>query len=140
MAHLDIATDIATDIAPVPSRPLKAACKVCSPLVRNTDTPFESQLLTRIKLLETRIQQLALEMCVRVLLTRDMRRDFCGETLVDQYNEPLLSRSGVSRVTDALYAEHEQFATRDLSSLDVVYLFADGVYEAMRGYTQNQAV
>jgi transposase-like protein len=36
------------------------------------------------------------------------------------------SRSSASRVTEALRAEYEAFTKRDLSSFDVVYLFADG--------------
>ncbi len=36
--------------------------------------------------------------------------------------------------------EYEEFATRDLSELDIVYLFVDGVYEAVRRYTRGQAI
>ena len=110
------------------------------PRVRETDEPFESRLLARIDGLEERIRRMALEMYVRGLSTRDIRRYFCGETLVDQDGEPLLSRSSVSRLTEALHDEYEAFAARDLSELDVVYLFVDGVYEAVRSYTRNQAI
>lgn len=109
--------------------------KVRRPRVRATDEPFESRLLARIDGLEERLQQLALEMYVRGLSTRDIE-----ETLVDQDGEPLLSRSSVSRLTEALHDEYEAFAGRDLSELDVVYLFVDGVYEAVRSYTRNQAI
>lgn len=44
----------------------------------------------------------------------------------------LLSRSGVSRLTERLWEEYEQFSQRDLSDLEVVYLFADAVYESLR--------
>ena len=105
------------------------------PRVRDTDEPFESRLLARIEVLEQRIQQLAGEMYVRGLSTRDIE-----ETLVDQDGEPLLSRSSVSRVCERLHEEYETFSERDLSELDVVYLFVDGVYEAGRDYTWNQAI
>lgn len=119
-------------------RTLKTAegrLKVRRPRVRETDEPFESSLLARIEGLEQRLQQLALEMYVRGLSTRDIE-----ETLTDQDGEPLLSRSSVSRLTEALHDEYEAFAARDLSDLDVVYLFVDGVYEAVRSYTRNQAI
>lgn len=109
--------------------------KVRRPRVRETDESFESRLLARIEGLEERIQELALEMYVRGLSTRDIEA-----TLVDQDGEPLLSRSSVSRLTNQLHEEYEAFAARDLSELDVVYLFVDGVYEAVRSYTRNQAI
>jgi len=109
--------------------------KVRRPRVRETDDPFESRLLARIDGLEERLQELALEMYVRGLSTRDIEA-----TLVDQDGEPLLSRSSVSRLTNQLHEEYEAFAARDLSELDVVYLFVDGVYEAVRSYTRNQAI
>ncbi len=45
---------------------------------------------------------------------------------------PLLSRSTVSRITTTLHEEFDAFARRDLSGLDVVYLFADAIYESLR--------
>lgn len=105
------------------------------PRVRETDEPFESQLLTRIESLEKRLRQMALEMYVRGLSTRDIE-----ETLVDQDGKALLSRTSVSRLTEALYDEYETFAGRDLSGLDVAYVFVDGVYEAVRDYTRGQAL
>lgn len=105
------------------------------PRVRETDEPFESRLLARIDHLAERIEELALEMYVRGLSTRDIE-----ETLVDQEGKPLLSRSSVSRLTEQLHEEYEAFIARDLSELDVVYLFVDAVYEAVRSYTQNQAI
>lgn len=38
----------------------------------------------------------------------------------------------MSRVTEVLWEEYEAFAQRDLSGLEVVYLFADAVYESLR--------
>lgn len=105
------------------------------PRVRDSDEPFESQLLARLDVLEQRVAQMAIEMYVRGLSTRDIEA-----TLVDEEGEPLLSRSSASRLADELYAEYEGFAERDLSGYDVVYLFVDGVYEAVRSYTNNQAI
>lgn len=105
------------------------------PRVRDSDEPFESQLLARLGVLEQRVADMAIEMYVRGLSTRDIE-----ETLIDEHGEPMLSRSSTSRLTDELYAEYEGFAERDLSGYDVVYLFVDGVYEAVRSYTNNQAI
>jgi len=43
----------------------------------------------------------------------------------------LLSRSTVSRLTEALWEKYEAFSERDLSGYEVVYLFADAVYESL---------
>lgn len=105
------------------------------PRVRATEEPFESGLLRRVDRLEASLRRMAIEMYARGLSTRDIE-----ETLVDEQGAPLLSRSSVSRLTDDLYQEYEAFASRDLSDFDVVYLFADGVYEAVRHYTRGQPV
>ena len=52
----------------------------------------------------------------------------------------MLSRSVTSRLTEELYAEYERWARKDLSGYDVVYLFADGVYESVRRYTNGQTI
>jgi transposase-like protein len=109
--------------------------EVNKPRVRDTEEPFESQLLARIDGLEERLKQLVVEMYVRGLSTRDIE-----ETLVDQDGESLVSRSSVSRICEQLHEEYEVFCEKDLSDLDVVYLFVDGVYEAVRDYTNNQAI
>lgn len=105
------------------------------PRVRDTEEPFESSILRRLSRIEKRLSRMAVEMYVRGLSTRDIE-----ETLTDENGKPLLSRSSVSRLTEELYREYEAFQARDLSSYDVVYLFVDGVYEAVRRYTRNQAL
>jgi len=105
------------------------------PRVRDADEPFESALLSRIDRLEERLVKLATEMYVRGLSTRDIE-----QTLVDERGGAVLSRSVTSRLTDHLYAEYERWAGQDLSEYDVVYLYADGVYEAVRRYTNGQTI
>jgi putative transposase len=105
------------------------------PRVRNTDQPFSSKLLSRIDDIERNIKSLAVELYVRGLSTRDIE-----ESLVDENGKSLLSRNAVSHLTETLYEEYEQFIQRDLSHLDIVYLFVDGVYESVRRYTRNQAI
>ncbi len=43
-----------------------------------------------------------------------------------------LSASTVNRLTEAWQAEHERWSTRELSSVDYVYMWADGVYPRVR--------
>jgi putative transposase len=45
-----------------------------------------------------------------------------------------LSKSAVSKVTDILWKEFEEFQQRDLSSFTVEYLFCDAVYESLRAH------
>ena len=105
------------------------------PRVRETEDSFESQVLTRLDAIDQRLAQLTIEMYTRGLSTRDIEA-----TLLDQDGTPLVSRSSVSRITEALTAEYEDFIAQDLSQYDVVYLFVDGVYEAVRSYTNKQAI
>lgn len=105
------------------------------PRTRDTETSFESAILARLDRVEERLEKMALEMYARGLSTRDIEA-----TLTDEAGQPLLSRSSMSRLSEELYEEYEAFATRDLSGLDVVYLFLDGAYEAVRHYTLNQAI
>lgn len=105
------------------------------PRIRDNDQPFQSAVLSRIDRLEERLVKLATEMYVRGLSTRDIE-----QTLVDGYGQAVLSRSVTSRLADELYTEYERWATQDLSSYDVVYLFADGVYESVRRYTNGQTI
>lgn len=86
------------------------------PQVRATDTPFHSQLWGGMRRRTEVLERLIVEMYVRGLSTRDIED----------------ARSSVSRITDRLTEEYEQFCARDLTDLDVVYLFADAVYEALR--------
>jgi putative transposase len=73
------------------------------------------------------LQQLATEMYARGLSTRDIEQAFTDVT-----GEGLLSRTAVSELTDSLWEEYQAFCERDLSELEVIYLFVDGIYESLR--------
>lgn len=105
------------------------------PRLRDTEEDFESEVLRRLSNIENSLKSIALESYVRGLSTRDIE-----ETFKDEQGNSLISRSGVSKMADNLYKEYETFSKRDLSNLDVVYLYADGVYEAVRKYSNNQAI
>jgi transposase-like protein len=105
------------------------------PRVRNSAEPFVSRVLGSFKRLHEGLKRLAVEMYVRGLSTRDIE-----QTLIDEKGKPIVSRSVVSELNTRLYEEYERFRQRDLGTFDGVYLFVDGVYEAVRKYTNNQAI
>jgi len=109
--------------------------EVQRPRLRDTEEAFQSQILQRLDRLEAGLRRLTVELYVGGLSTRDIE-----QVLVDEDGKALLSRSSVSRLTESLYAEYEHWLTQDLSALDVVYLFIDGVYESVRNYTNNQPI
>jgi transposase-like protein len=106
----------------------EGALPVNLPQVRDTDEPFRSELWRGMRKRTDVLEQLVLEMYVRGLSTRDIE-DALREVGGDQ---PLLSRSSVSRLSETLWEEYEAFAQRDLGGYDVIYLFADAVYESLR--------
>ena len=105
------------------------------PRVRDNEYPYVSGIMNKLDSIEDKLHQIAIESYVRGLSTRDIE-----STFTDENGKALISKSAVSSMTDTLYNQYEEFATRDLSNLDVVYLFIDGVYEAVRKYTNNQAI
>jgi len=109
--------------------------EVAVPRVRNTRRKFRSRLLQGVARIADRVKTLALEMYVRGLSTRDVEQAF-----VTEKGNPVLSRSAMSRLAGRLYDEYLVFSQQDLSRLDVVFLFVDAVYEAVRHYTGGQTL
>lgn len=97
------------------------------PQLRNTDEPYRSVFMQNNKRICPEFEKMITQMYLRGCSTRDLEK-----VLVDQTGSPILSRSSVSMINQSLQREYEEFSTRDLSDLDVVYLFVDGVYESMR--------
>ena len=106
------------------------------PRVRDTEEDFESNVLRRLSEIEENLQNLAREMYVRGASTRDIEQAFIDK----ETGKPLLSKSSVSELNKALWDEYEHFMKRDLSALDVVYMFVDGVYESIQKYSNNQTI
>jgi transposase-like protein len=105
------------------------------PQVSDTDEPFESKVRDHVRGRSEQLEHLATEMFARGLSTRDVEAAF-----TDEQGNKLLSRSAVSEVTEVLWQQYEQFATRDLSGLEVAYLFLDGVAERLNPSERRQAV
>ena len=105
------------------------------PQVRDTDQPYQSQIRQHLQGRSEQLEHLATEMFARGLSTRDIEAAF-----TDQEGNKLLSRTAVSDITEVLWEQYEQFATRDLSGLDIAYLFMDGVAERLNPGERRDAV
>ncbi|MFO7581994.1 IS256 family transposase [Guyparkeria sp.] len=81
------------------------------------------------------LERLAVELYARGCSTRDIEAVFR-----DGAGKSLLSRTAVSEVTEALWEQYQEFATRDLSEVDCLYLFVDGIAERLRPGARREAV
>ena len=105
------------------------------PQVRGLDEPYRSEIRKRLSGRTEELERLAIEMYARGLSTRDIEATFS-----DEKGRSLLSRTAVSAVTEKLWEEYEEFATRDLSEHNLLYLFVDGVAERLRPGLAREAV
>lgn len=99
------------------------------PQIRGLEGVCQPSLWAALQRRTEVLERLVVEMYVRGLSTRDIEDALkeLGET-----EDALLSRSSVSRVSEQLWEEYQAFSERDLSGCDVVYLFADAIYESLR--------
>jgi len=111
---------------------------VQKPKLRKTITPFRSTIWKHLSGIGVRLAKLGIEMYVRGLSVRDIEQTLV--TVEDGVEKPLLTRSVMSRLTERLTREYEAFIQRDLSELDVVYVYIDGVYESIRTYSNGQTI
>jgi putative transposase len=98
------------------------------PQLRETEETYRSDFLSKIDVLSPQLKRLVVEMYVRGLSTRDIEEALRDETS----GKILLSKDGVSELTEELWEEYERFCERDLCGYDLVYLFADAVFESLR--------
>ena len=113
----------------------EGAIEYSVPQVCDTDQPHRSQVRAALDGRSEELERLATEMYARGLSVRDIE-----DALRDEDGRALLSRTAVSQVTERLWQEYEAFATRDLSDLQIVYLFLDGVAERLRPGQKREAV
>jgi transposase-like protein len=110
--------------------------EVWKPKMRKTGRRrFVSRFLKGCIQITEKLRTLALEMYVRGLSTRDIEQAF-----VDENGKAFLGRTAVSQLSERLYQEYESFSKRDLSAFDVVFVFVDGVCEAIKNYTNGQTL
>jgi len=81
------------------------------------------------------LERLAIEMYARGLSMRDIEAAF-----TDGQGRCVLSRSAASRVAERLWTDYQEFATRSLAELCIVYLFVDGVAERLHLGQRREAV
>jgi transposase-like protein len=105
------------------------------PQVRGTQEPFRPKILDFILGNSEILEHLVVEMYARGLSTRDVEDCFR-----DEDGNPMISRSAVSEITDQLWEDYQQFCTRDLSGIELQYLFLDAVYESLRRYGAKEGV
>jgi len=105
------------------------------PQLREADATDVAALRDRVSGRTERLERLALEMYARGCSVRDIE-----EVFRDAEGKCLLSRTAVSEVTEALWAEYEEFATRDLSDTRPAYLFLDGIAERLRPGMRREAI
>jgi transposase-like protein len=98
-----------------------------APQISDRAVPFRDRLYEIIRGRTEELEALAVEMYARGLSTRDIEA-----LLVDARGQSPVSRTGVSEITQRLWAEYEAFASRDLSEFEVIYLFVDGLAERLR--------
>ena len=73
------------------------------------------------------LEVLSVELLARGLSVRDREDAFKGES-----GRLLLSKTPASEIGERLWADDQEFATRDLSEDDIVSRFADGIAERIR--------
>jgi len=101
--------------------------EIALPQVRGAEETYHSKLFEVLRGDSEMVERLATEMYARGLSTRDVEAAF-----TDERGVCLLSRTGVSEVTETLWQQYEAFQSRDLSTIDVLYVFLDGLYEPLR--------
>ena len=106
-----------------------------APQVAGRAEPFQSQLRQHLKGRSEALEDLALEMLARGLSVRDIEDAFKDET-----GRLLLSRTAVSELGERLWADYQEFASRDLGEHDVAYLFIDGIAERIRPGQRREPV
>jgi transposase-like protein len=106
-----------------------------APQVAGRDEPFHSEIRDHLKGRTRALEDLAVELLARGLSVRDIEDAFRDES-----GRLLLSRTAVSEIGERLWADYQEFATRDLSEYDVVYLFVDGIAERIRPGQKREPV
>ncbi len=113
----------------------EGAVEVKVPQVRGSESPYRSRLMAFLDGNSEVLERLVVEMYARGLSTRDVEDCFRDAT-----GELLLSKSAVSEITDQLWEDYQAFRTRDLSTVEVSYLFLDGIYESLRRYGAKEGI
>lgn len=93
------------------------------PQLRNTQEAFQSRLLKAVDNSSGGLQHMVTQMYLRGLSTRDVEKVF-----QEVFGDTVISKTGVSQLSQTLWKEFDQWRKRDLSGLRLVYLFLDATY------------
>lgn len=116
-------------------RTAEGLIEYAAPQIAGRDEPFRSAIREHLKGRTQALEDLAVELLARGLSVRDIEDAFKDET-----GQLLLSRTAVSEIGERLWADYQEFAARDLSEYDVVYLFVDGIAERIRPGQRREPV
>ena len=108
---------------------------VAVPQVAAPAEPFRSSLMGVLDGNSEVLESLVNEMYARGLSTRDVEDAFRDAT-----GELLISKSAVSEITDRLWEDYQAFISRDLSGVELEYLFVDAVFESLRRHGAKEAL
>jgi putative transposase len=97
--------------------------------------PFRSEIREHLKGRTQALEDLAVELLARGLSVRDIEDAF-----KDESGRLLLSRTAVSELGERLWADYQEFVSRDLSEYDIAYLFVDGIAERIRPGQRREPV
>jgi putative transposase len=106
-----------------------------APQVAGRDEAFRSTIREHLKGHTQGLEDLAIEMLARGLSVRDIEDAFRDET-----GRLLLSKTAVSEIGERLWADYQEFATRQLSEYEITYLFVDGIAERLRPGARREPV
>jgi putative transposase len=106
-----------------------------APQIAGRDDPFRSEIRDHLKGRTQALEDLAVELLARGLSVRDIEDAF-----KDESGRLLLSRTAVSEIGERLWADYQEFATRDLGEYDIAYLFVDGIAERIRPGQKREPV
>jgi transposase-like protein len=106
-----------------------------APQIAGREEPFRSEIRAHLKGRTEALEGLAVELLARGLSVRDIEDAFRDES-----GRLLLSRTAVSELGEQLWADYQDFATRDLGEYEIVYLFVDGIAERIRPGQRREPV
>ena len=103
------------------------------PKVADTEGTFESALLRAWQRKSEEVVKTLPSLYIEGLSTRDFDRG-----MKPLWEEAGVSRSTVSRANESIRGAFKKWRQRDLSQEDVLFLFLDGIYEGVRGGTDEK--
>lgn len=106
------------------------------PQVRNSEERFISQILPIIRTRTETLEKLIPRLYVKGMSDRDIE-----DVLRNDLKLNKVSRSVISKLSQVLADEYNTWKNRDLSGINILYLFIDGVYLPVRqGSDEKEAV